>query len=224
MDLCAYQSGAFRADLRKYYRIEFGGRPPTLRRRVKLWITHLGLHCVAVYRLGRFARAVLAEGNPAGFPLFILYEALAFFVKAIHHVDIFAASIGPGFYIGHVGTIYIGKTRIGSNCSVTHNVTIGMGISGCSHGVPTLGDDVWVGAGSLLSGSISLGRGVAVNGGTFLTRSVPDRCLVGGNPGRVILTGYDNSALFGGRIPPDAARAAEAGKADESTPRAEAAV
>jgi len=38
---------------------------------------------------------------------------------------------------------------------------------------------------------------VTIAGGCFLSRSVPDGCLVGGNPGRVVLRRYDNSYLFG---------------------------
>jgi serine O-acetyltransferase len=190
-------NGAFQADLEKYYRIEFAGEEANLRRRLKLWITHFGLHCVAVYRLGRWARGRL-KGNPLALAAFVVYEFLCFLVKLIHHVDVFAATIGPGFYIGHAGTIYIGKTRVGANFSVAHNVTVGLGAARSHGGVPVLGDDVWVGPGSILYGDIAIGNGVAVNGGTVLSRSLPDRCMAGGNPGRVILLNYNNAALFGG--------------------------
>jgi len=190
-------AGHFRADLQKYYRIEFGGKAPTFWRKAKLWSTHLGLHCVAVYRLSRYSRALLGRGRFWAAPLFILSEYLAFLVKFLHHVDIFAAEIGPGFYIGHLGTIYIGKTRIGENLSVTHNLTIGAGLSGSSPSLPTLGKNVWIGTGSILYGNIHVGDGVTINCGTVLSRSVPDGCLVGGNPGRIFLGKRDNSRLFG---------------------------
>lgn len=187
----------FQADLEKYYRIEFRGKKPAPGKKAKLWATHLGLHCVAVYRLSRYCRTYLRRGRFSILPLFILSEILCFLVKFFHHVDIFAADIGPGFYIGHLGTIYIGKTRIGENFSVTHNLTIGTGISEGSHSLPTLGRDIWIGTGCVLYGKIQIGNGVTVNAGTVLSRSVPDGCLVSGNPGRILMRAYDNSMLFG---------------------------
>jgi len=187
----------FRIDLEKYYRIEFGGKRATLWRKAKLWSTHLGLHCVAIYRLSRYCRTHSRGGRIWVYPLFILSEILAFLVRFLHHVDIFAAEIGPGFYIGHLGTIYIGKTRIGENVSVTHNLTIGTGLSGGVPSLPTVGNNVWIGSGCILYGNIHIGDGATVNCGTVLSRSVPDGCLVGGNPGRVLLRRHDNSRLFG---------------------------
>jgi serine O-acetyltransferase len=187
----------FRSDLDKYYRIEFGGKTATFWRKAKLWSTHLGLQCVAVYRLTRYCRALLGQGRIWAAPLFVFSEYLAFLVRFFHHVDIFAAEIGPGFYIGHLGTIYIGKTRIGENASVTHNLTIGTGLSGDFPSLPTVGDNVWIGSGCILYGNIHVGDGVTVNCGTVLSRSVPDGCLVGGNPGRILLRQHDNSRLFG---------------------------
>ena len=210
-----YAPGDFRVDVEKYYRIEFRGRPPSLRRRVKLWLTHFGFQCVAIYRLGRFCRAERLRGNPLAWILIPCFESLAFLAKLLFQVDVFAADIGPGFYIGHVGTLYIGPTKVGANFSVTHNVTVGIGV-GAAHGLPVLGRDVWVGTGSILYGDIAIGDGVTVNGGTVLSRSIPDRCLAGGNPGRIILRNYDNAHLFA--LPGAVRPFAEAPAAEPSAP------
>lgn len=188
--------GNFQADLQKYYRIEFGTNHPTLRQRLKLWTTNLGLHCIAVYRLGVILQKRRRAGSWLVLAAFIPYEIACFLIKAIYHIDIFAAKIGPGFYIGHVGTIYIGRCTIGANLSVTHNVTIGQGFSGDSYGLPTLGDDIWIGAGSVLYGNIRIGSGVTINCGSILSRSLPSKCLAGGNPARVLLLNHENGVLF----------------------------
>lgn len=190
------KSSGFGADLAKYYRIELGSDNPSLRRRIKFWITNLGFHCVAAYRLSRFQRGLRARGNPVAYLLLPVSEVMCFMSRFLHHVDIFSATIGPGFYIGHVGTIYVGPTEIGGNFSLTHNVTVGMGASGGARRHPVLGNNVWIGCGSVLYGNIRVGDGVTVNCGTILSRNVPDHCLVGGNPARVLLQNYDNSALF----------------------------
>ena len=188
----------FRADLRKFYRIFCRTESPTASERLRLWMTHFGLHCVAVYRLERYARRV-ASGSPwLGLPLVASARLLGHALELVHHVRIYA-DIGPGFFIGHAGMIFIGPTVIGRNFSVTHNVTIGLGHSEAARGYPVIGDDVWVGTGSVISGAIRVGDGATVANGTMLSRSVPPRSLSAGNPGRVVLQGYDNSSLLGAR-------------------------
>ncbi|MEA2030991.1 MAG: serine acetyltransferase [candidate division Zixibacteria bacterium] len=161
-----------------------------------MWITNFGLHCVAIYRLGNFSRRVAQRNLIIGLPLILLHRPLNFLMRLVHHVDIDDADIGPGFYIGHVGTIYIGPTKIGANVNITHNVTIGVGHSKDEKGIPIIGDNVWIGAGSVIHGNISVGNRVTISSGCILSRSVPDGCLVVGNPGRVTLKEYDNSKLL----------------------------
>jgi serine O-acetyltransferase len=193
-----------KADLQKYYRIRPGDRGPAFSAKVKLWIANFGLHCVACYRLGKYTERLYSRNRLLGFIPRCIHLVLSYFVHMIHHVDIDAATIGPGLYIGHVGVIYIGRTTIGKNFSLSHNVTIGIGHSEAGEGTPTIGDDVWVGTGSTISGAITIGNQVTVASGCILSRSVPDRCLVAGNPGRVVLRDYDNSKLLGWQIDGDA--------------------
>jgi len=191
------EKSALRADLDKYYRIHPGFARPPLRRRIRLWIFNFGLHCVACYRLGKYADRLHSKSKILGFIPRCVHLVLSYFVRMVHHVDIDAATIGPGFNIGHVGTIYVGPAVIGRNFSLGHNVTIGMGHSEAGEGIPTIGDDVWVGIGAIISGAITIGNRVTIANGCILSRSVPDGCLVAGNPGRVVLADYDNSKLLG---------------------------
>ena len=73
----------------------------------------------------------------------------------------------------------------------------GFGHSEGSEGYPVIGDEVWVGTGSVISGAIRVESGATITNGTMLSRSVPPRSLASGNPGRVVLQGYDNAALLG---------------------------
>lgn len=190
--------GDFALDLEKLYCIECGTPTPAFRKRFSIWVNNLGLHCVAVYRFARYARKVYLRNRAVGMPLMLLQALLIYFVRYHYHTDIFAADIGPGFYIGHVGSIYVGRCVIGSNLSLTHNVTIGFNNSEGLEGLPTVGSSVWIGTGSVVYGSISIGSGVTVNCGSILSKSIPDRCLVGGNPARVVQTNHENSKLFAG--------------------------
>ncbi|HEY6098946.1 MAG TPA: hypothetical protein VIW03_05925 [Anaeromyxobacter sp.] len=186
----------FRADLEKYYRIHFGTASPALLSRAYLWARHTGLHCVAGYRLSRYARRVAARRPLLSLPLVNLARTVELGLALVHHVSI-SADIGPGFYVGHAGMIFIGPTAIGRNFSVTHAVTIGVGQNDGARGTPVIGDDVWVGTASVLSGAIRVGDGATIANGTMLSRSVPAGTLVAGNPGRVVLLSYDNSRLMG---------------------------
>lgn len=191
----------FRSDLDRYYRPSPGSKGPSVSSKIRIWINNFGLHCVACYRFGKMADRIYGRSKVLGVVPRCIHFVLSFIVRAIHHVDLDAATIGPGLYIGHVGTIYVGPTKIGRNFSLTHNVTIGIGHSEGGMGIPTIGDDVWIGTGSTLSGSITIGNRVTVVNGTVLSRNVPDGCLAGGNPGRVIMQNYDNQKLLG--VKPD---------------------
>jgi serine O-acetyltransferase len=186
----------YRADLEKYYQLGFGTKNPSIRQIFNLWIYNFGLHCVAVYRLGRFSDRLRLRIGLWALPLILIHRLLDLFIRFVYHVDI-DADLGGGFYIGHVGTIYIGPTTIGENCSLSHNVTIGIGHSEGKEGLPVIGDNVWIGTGSIISGAITVGNNVTIINGSILSRSVPDNSLVGGNPARVIMQNYDNSHLMG---------------------------
>lgn len=198
------QTSYFRFDLDKYYHLVPGSAKPPLGWRIRFWIFNFGFHCVACYRFGKYAERLYAKSKILGFIPRCAHFVLNYWVRMVHHVDIDAATIGPGFNLGHVGTIYVGPTVIGRNFSLGHNVTIGVGRSEAGEGIPTIGDDVWVGIGAIISGPITIGNRVTVANGCILSRSVPDGCLVAGNPGRVVLADYDNSKLLGWKFHDDA--------------------
>jgi len=105
--------------------------------------------------------------------------------------------IGDGFYIGHFGTIVINHAaRIGSNCNIAHNVTIGQQNRGGRKGSPRIGDNVWMGTGAIIVGGIEIGDNVLIAPGSYVNVDVPSNSLVMGNPATVhqksadVVTGY----------------------------------
>lgn len=96
------------------------------------------------------------------------------------------AVIGPGLYIGHFGTVVISqRARVGDNCNIGHNVTIGAA-RGAREGAPTIGCEVWIGTGAVLTGSIKVGSRVLIAPNAFVNFDVPNDSLVLGNPGKII--------------------------------------
>ena len=99
------------------------------------------------------------------------------------------ASIGPGLYIPHTGYIVVNsRAVIGSNCTLAHGVTIGHGAGGRKRGggSPVVGDRVYIGPGAAIIGPITVGDDVLIGVGAIVTRSVPPRGVVAGNPARLL--------------------------------------
>jgi serine O-acetyltransferase len=102
------------------------------------------------------------------------------------------AQIGEGLYIGHYGGIILPRHgRIGHNCSFAQNSTIGVAGTGDNRGAPLIGNRVFVGAHSVVVGKITIGDDAMICAGSIVTRSVPARAVVMGNPARVV--SYDGS-------------------------------
>lgn len=113
-------------------------------------------------------------------------------------------SIGSGFYIGHFGGIFVNpKTTIGNNCNISQGVTLGRSNRGRNKGCPSLGDNVYIGPGAVITGNVRIGNDVAIGANCVVTKDIPDHSVVVGIPGRVISqegsVGYINRTDYPGR-------------------------
>lgn len=50
----------------------------------------------------------------------------------------------------------------------------------------TIGNNVWIGFGSIVLSGISIGSNVVVSAGSVVRDDIPDNCIVAGNPARVV--------------------------------------
>ncbi|WP_237332495.1 hypothetical protein [Zobellia amurskyensis] len=69
---------------------------------------------------------------------------------------------------------------------MAHSTTIGQANIGKRKGCPTIGDNVWIGTGSVLVGSIEIGNYVLIAPNSFVNFDVPNNSLVIGNPAKII--------------------------------------
>lgn len=99
----------------------------------------------------------------------------------------FSTKIGKGLYLGHFGNIIINsKTTIGENCNIAQGVTIGFISRGAKKGAPKIGDNVWIGANSVVVGSIKIGDGALIAPLTFINFDIPENAVVSGNPAKIL--------------------------------------
>lgn len=107
-----------------------------------------------------------------------------FLSVCISKIDIDVSSnIGEGLFLSNKGNIILGVNKMGRNCTVDHNVTIG---NDQSRLVPTIGDNVWVGSNSVIYGGITIGENTVISEYSVLSKSLPSRVLAGGNPCRIL--------------------------------------
>jgi len=145
-----------------------------------------GFWASSIYRI---ARAAL-QRSPLLAPLVVTAQKL---VEIVTGISIPAqCEIGDGIYIGHYGSIILApEARIGHNCSLAQNVTIGIAGGGDDRGAPTVGNRVFIGAHSVIVGRITIGDDAVICAGSVVNRSVPARAVMMGNPARVV--SYDGS-------------------------------
>lgn len=108
--------------------------------------------------------------------------------------------IGGGLYLPHALNIVIhSRCAIGRNCNLSQGVTLGISNRGERAGVPTIGDQVYLGPGAVVFGNIKVSDRAAVGANCVVTRDVPEGGVVVGVPGKVISTdgsdGYVNQTL-----------------------------
>jgi len=93
------------------------------------------------------------------------------------------AEFGPGFVLVHSnGVVINGSVRGGRDVKLEHQVTIGAE----KRQAPVLGDDIFVGAGAKILGSIRVGDGARVGANAVVLADVPAHSTVVGIPARVV--------------------------------------
>lgn len=71
--------------------------------------------------------------------------------------------------------------------TATHPMSARARRTGIESGQPvTIGDDVWLGGGSIVCPGVTIGAGTVIGAGSVVTRSVPPGVFAAGNPCRVI--------------------------------------
>jgi acetyltransferase-like isoleucine patch superfamily enzyme len=109
--------------------------------------------------------------------------------------------IGDSTYIGQFTNIRAsgGEIRIGVKCMISQFVTIVASNHSTALGRPmveqpwsmdktgvSIGDDVWIGAGSCILPGVTIGNGAVIAANSVVTCNVESNAIVAGSPARVL--------------------------------------
>lgn len=116
-------------------------------------------------------------------------------------------AIGNNTRIG-IGSVIIGPVTVGNDVRFAQNVVC----SGLNHGYQdvsmpiwrqpvstaqiTIGDESWIGSNSVIVAGVVIGKHCVVAAGSIVTRSVPDYCVVGGNPAQILKRYNPDTAIW----------------------------
>lgn len=90
------------------------------------------------------------------------------------------------FAYGGIAVVVHPKAIIGNNVTISQCVTIG-GRSGHKD-LPTIGNDVYIGAGAKVLGPIKIGNNVIIGANAVVISNIPDNSVVAGVPAKIIRT------------------------------------
>ncbi len=92
--------------------------------------------------------------------------------------------LGKGVTIYHWGSIIINSNaRIGENCILQPNIVIGQKHKG---DMPMIGSGVNICSGARIIGNINVGNNVTIAPNAVVVKDVPDNCVVGGIPAKIL--------------------------------------
>lgn len=184
-------------DFELAHRRRWPGRPASLASRAWLLIACKGLRVLLIHRCAHWLY-LKRQADGRGARLWLLATIPCSLVKWVIQTGaksqiVNESEIEGGVSFSDQGHIIFGADRAGAGTVIGTRCTIGQGLIDPGH--PEIGRNVWIGADCVLVGSIRIGDGATLLPGTVLTKSIPARAVVQGNPARLVLRDFDNSRL-----------------------------
>ncbi|MCF6312312.1 MAG: serine acetyltransferase [Verrucomicrobiales bacterium] len=139
--------------------------------------------CVFFYRLGKLMKA--SGGCMRFFSKWLSFIRKRQTIKYGVRIPL-ETEVGTGLYVGHTGGIWISReVIIGKNCNISHNVTLGAISKGAGKGAPTIGDQVYIGPGAVISGKVTIGDNALIGANSVVLTDVPENGVFIGVPAKL---------------------------------------
>jgi serine O-acetyltransferase len=168
---------------------------PAAKSVLEIVLCYPGFHAVLMHR---FAHRLYEAKFPI-LPRFISQVSRFFTGIEIHP----GATIGRRFFIDHGMGVVIGETtEVGDDVLIYQGVTLGGTGNEQGKRHPTIGNNVVIGTGAKVLGSIRIGNHVKIGAGSVVVHPVPDNSTVVGIPGRVVrMRSTTDGVLEHGQLP-----------------------
>lgn len=184
------------ADARFHHQLKYPGKPVSTLSLLPIFFSARGLWLVIWHRIAYYSTTRRNLRNP-GWWFARGLEGVGTYLNALFSKSELMTDCelqGP-VYLSDKGYFMIGAQSIGPGVIIHDHVTFGQTVASAKTGRPTVGGNVWIGPNCIIAGDLHIGEGSTLLPGTMLTYSVPPGTVVKGNPGRVVLSDHDNSAL-----------------------------
>lgn len=148
--------------------------------KIKWTLASHALHLTILIRIGQSLKGMPIIGGGIRWFCEII-------IRIVYASDIsLKAYIGPGLIIQHGHDIVIGAdVFIGKRCKIFNGVTLGnKDTETCINQQPRVGDNVVLGTGAKILGSVVIGNNVKVGANSVVLHDVPDNSIAIGVPAR----------------------------------------
>ena len=167
---------------------------PAAKSVLEIVLCYPGFHAVLLHR---FAHWLYRSNVP------LIPRVVSQFSRFATGIEIHpGATIGRRFFIDHGMGVVIGETaEIGDDVLIFQGVTLGGTGNEQGKRHPTIGNNVVIGTGAKVLGSIRIGNNCKIGAGSVVVRPVPDHSTVVGIPGRIVRQRAPEGVLDHGILP-----------------------
>jgi serine O-acetyltransferase len=155
-----------------------------------------GLHAVWMYRVAHFFWGKRWR---------LCARLISHFARFLTNIEIHpGAVIGRRFFIDHGAGVVIGETaEIGDDVLMYHGVLLGGVTLQKKKRHPTIGNNVMIGAGTIVLGPIHIGDGARIGAASLVIKDVPEHAVAIGVPARLGMgfTGKELQEITENRLP-----------------------
>ncbi len=148
--------------------------------------TKPGFRAIAVHRFGNWA--LTSKSRVIRKVLWLIYRSCFRYVRNHYGIEVpFSTSIGRRVIFGHQAGIVIHPySKIGDDCLIRQNVTIGAVSDERFDDAPILGSGVSIGCGAVILGKVHIGTNSVIGPNVVVTTDVPPGAKVFAEPPRVM--------------------------------------